>query len=83
MITGRPARYIRNRLADDLIASGLEPVSFPAQMSLTAPLGTTGDKEVTSLFAGQSAALGRDTDAASLVETLAAQTSRRLRAFWD
>ena len=39
MITGRPARYIRNRLADDLIASGLEPVSFPAQLSLTAPLG--------------------------------------------
>ena len=39
MLTGRPARYIRNRLADDLITSGLEPVAFPAQMSLTAPLG--------------------------------------------
>ena len=81
MITGRPARYIRNRLTDDLIASGLEPVSFPAQMSLTAPLGTTGDRELTALFAGQSAALAKDTNAAALVESLAEETSRRLRAF--
>jgi nitronate monooxygenase len=83
MITGRPARYIRNKLTDDLISSGLEPVSFPAQMSLTAPLGPTGDREVTALFAGQSAALGRDTDAASFVETLSQETTRRLRAFGD
>ena len=81
MITGRPARYIRNKLTDDLITSGLEPVSFPAQMSLTAPLGPTGDIEVTALFAGQSAALAKDTHAAALVETLAEETSRRLSAF--
>jgi nitronate monooxygenase len=83
MITGRPARYIRNRLTDDLIASGLEPVSFPAQLSLTAPLGTTGDRELTALFAGQSAALARDTTAAMLVESLAEETSRRLQVFRD
>jgi nitronate monooxygenase len=83
MITGRPARYIRNRLTDDLMALGLEPVSFPAQLSLTAPLGTTGDKEFTALFAGQSAALAKDTNAAALVEALAEETSRRLRAFRD
>jgi nitronate monooxygenase len=83
MITGRPARYIRNRLADDLIASGLEPVSFPAQLSLTAPLGATGDRELAALFAGQSAALTRDTTAAALVESLAEETSRRLQAFRD
>ena len=81
MITGRPARYIRNGLADDLIASGLEPVPFPAQMSLTAPLQTAGDREFTLLFAGQSAALGKDTNAAALVESLAEETSRRLNAF--
>jgi nitronate monooxygenase len=81
MITGRPARYIRNGLTDDLIASGLEPVSFPAQLTLTGPLGATGDKELTALFAGQSAALARDTDAATLVEALAEETSLRLRAF--
>jgi nitronate monooxygenase len=83
MITGRPARYIRNRLTDDLIASGLEPVSFPAQLSLTAPLGTTGDRELTALFAGQSAALAKDTNAAALVEAIAEATSLRLRAFRD
>jgi nitronate monooxygenase len=80
MITGRPARYMRNRLVDDLIASGLEPVSFPAQLSLTAPLETAGDREFSLLLAGQSAALGRDTTAADLVESLAEETSRRLRA---
>jgi nitronate monooxygenase len=78
-ITGRPARYIRNRLTDDLIASGLEPVAFPAQLSLTAPLGATGDRELTPLFAGQSAALARDTPAAELVQSLAEETTRRLR----
>jgi nitronate monooxygenase len=81
MITGRPARFIRNKLTDDLIASDLEAVSFPAQMSLTAPLGATGDREMTALFAGQSAALAKDTDAASFVETLGQETTRRLRAF--
>ena len=43
-ITGRPARYIRDKLTEDLIASGLKPVAFPAQLSLTAPLGATGDE---------------------------------------
>jgi nitronate monooxygenase len=82
-ITGRPARYIRNRLTDDLVASGLEPVAFPAQLSLTNPLGATGDREVTALFAGQSAALAKDVDATALVESLAVETSRRLQAFHE
>jgi len=81
MITGRPARYVRNKLTDDLIASGLAPVPFPAQLSLTAPLNATGDREVVALFAGQSAALSRHTSSAQLVESLAAKTSRRLRSF--
>ena len=81
MLTGRPARYIRNALADDLIASGLPPVSFPAQMSVTAPLQDTGDRELTMLFAGQSAALGRDMNAAALVEEIAQETGRRLAVF--
>jgi nitronate monooxygenase len=79
-ITGRPARYIRNKLTDDLIASGLKPVAFPAQLGLTAPLGETGDREFTALFAGQSTALARDTTAAELVHSLAEETTRRIRA---
>jgi nitronate monooxygenase len=78
MLTGRPARYIKNALADDLIASGLPPVAFPAQMSLTAPLQETGDRELTLLFAGQSAPLGRDMDAGALVEAIAEEAGRRL-----
>jgi nitronate monooxygenase len=81
MITGRPARYIRNKLVEDLMASDLRPVAFPAQLSLTAPLGNTGDRELTALFAGQSAALGRDTTAGTLVESLVEATSACLRAF--
>ena len=83
MITGRPARYIRNKLTNDLVASGLEPVAFPAQLSLTGPLATTGDRELTALFAGQSAGLAKDTNAASLVETLAKETTHRLCTFQD
>jgi nitronate monooxygenase len=83
MITGRPARLVRNKLTDDLMASGLEAVSFPAQMSLTAPLWTTGDSEMTALFAGQSAALAKVIDAASFVESLGHETAQRLRAFRD
>ena len=55
MITGRPARYVKNKLIEDLLASDLRPVEFPAQLGLTAPLGNTGDRELTALFAGQSA----------------------------
>jgi nitronate monooxygenase len=81
MITGRPARYMKNRLIEDLSASGLKPVAFPAQLSLTAPLGETGDRELTALFAGQNAALARDTTAGDLVESLGEATTRCLRAF--
>jgi nitronate monooxygenase len=81
MITGRPARYIRNKLIDDLLASDLKPVTFPAQLSLTAPLSNTGDRELTALWAGQSAALAKDTTAGALVESLAEATSECLRAF--
>ena len=80
MLTGRPARYIRNALANDLIASSLPPVAFPAQMSVTAPLQETGDREMTLLFAGQSAALGRDMGAAELVEAVMEEAGRRLGA---
>jgi nitronate monooxygenase len=83
MITGRPARYMKNKLTDHLTASGLKSVRFPAQLSLTAPLGATGDRELTALFSGQSAALVKDTKAAALVESLVEQTFRRLRFLVD
>jgi nitronate monooxygenase len=81
VITGRPARYVKNGLIDDLVASGLRPVPFPAQLNLTAPLGNTGDRELIALFAGQSAALASDTTAGALVDSLAEATSECLRVF--
>lgn len=81
VISGRPCRYIRNRMIDDLIASGLKPLPVPAQQSLTAPLGGSGHRDWTALTSGQSAALARDTRAAELVERLARETGRRLCAF--
>jgi nitronate monooxygenase len=80
MISGRPARYIRNRLVDELVGSGLKALPIPAQLSLTMPLAESGDRELTPLFSGQSAALARDTHAAELVQRLAEETDQRLRA---
>jgi nitronate monooxygenase len=81
MISGRSARFIRNRLVDDLVGSGLKPLPIPAQLSLTMPLGEGGDRELTPLFAGQSASLARYANGAELVRRLAEETGRRLRAF--
>jgi nitronate monooxygenase len=81
VISGRPARYIKNKLIDDLTASGLKPLPIPSQLSLTFPLGAGGDREFAVLLSGQSAALAKDTNATELVERLAEDTTRRLRAF--
>lgn len=81
VISGRPCRYIRNQLIDDLVASGLKPLPVPAQQSLTGRLGDTGDREWTALTSGQSAALARATNAAELIARLTDETTQRLRAF--
>jgi nitronate monooxygenase len=77
LISGRPARYIKNKPVDDLLASGLRPLPIPVQLGLTFPLGAAGDRNLS----GQSAALAEDTNAPELVERLAEETGRRLRAF--
>ena len=79
VVSGRPARFIRNRLIEELSAA--EPLPFPAQYSLTGPLEATGDGDVAGLFAGQSVALTREMAAGELVQLLAEETSQRLKAF--
>jgi len=81
VISGRACRYIRNKLIDDLMESGLKPLPVPAQQSLTRPLGASGDRAWTALTAGQSAGLSKDKHAAELVQRLAEETTRRLRVF--
>jgi nitronate monooxygenase len=81
LITGREARYIRNRLIDELVQSGLQALPMPAQLSLTAPLLASGSRDMAALFSGQSAGLARDTTAAEFVHQLGVETTRRLMAF--
>jgi nitronate monooxygenase len=80
MVTGRPARMIRNRLVDELAASGLATLPFPAQLSLTGRLAASGDPQLDILMSGQSAALTREMGAAELVQSLAEQIGARLSA---
>jgi len=81
MISGRPARFVRNRLTDELVGSGIKPLPFPLQLRVTMPLAGARDRELTPLFSGQAAALARDTKAAELVKTLAEEITQRLRDF--
>lgn len=45
VVSGRPARFIKNRLIEELSRPGAEPLPFPAQMSLTYPLEASGDRD--------------------------------------
>lgn len=78
VITGRPARCVRNRIVETL--SGETPLPFPAQSGWTGPLTASGDREMASLYAGQAVALSREASAGDLVKILAAETGERLRS---
>ena len=80
VVSGVHARFIKNSLIDKLSKPGLKPLPFPAQYSLTLPLGESGDKEYTDLLTGQSVALTREMPAAELVQTLAEETGKCLNA---
>jgi nitronate monooxygenase len=81
VVSGHPARVIPNRLVKELERSGAEPLPFPAQWDLTLPLEEDDDHEFLGLLAGQSVAMTREMSAASLVQTLADETSHRLKTF--
>lgn len=81
VISGKKARFIKNRLIDELSRPDLIPLPFPAQYSLTAPLAELGDEDYMELLAGQSVALTREMSASDLVQTLAQETSNCLKAY--
>ncbi len=81
LVSGRHARFINNRLVEELTRSEAEPLPFPAQYSLTIPLQESGDREYTDLLAGQSVALTREMPAEDLVHTLANETNLCLKSF--
>ncbi len=78
-ISGKPARAIRNRLVDEL--SSLQPIPFPGQQSVTGALKSAGDPQLSSMYAGQSAALARPMGAADLIRWLATDISKQLKKF--
>ena len=81
LMSGRPARFIKNRLIDDLTQSGAEPLAFPAQMALIHGLGKTGKPDLTPLYAGQSVAMARRLPAGAIIERLAEETTACFEAF--
>ena len=81
LISGLPARYIKNELIDELSKSDDDALPFPAQLELVYPLTSTGDHNVSALFSGQSASLTKERTATDLVQSLAAETNQRLKAF--
>ena len=81
VISGRPARAINNQLVAALSKPGAQPLPFPAQSDLIAPLDGTGEPMLSTVLAGQSVALTRQMPAADLVRTLTAETTTCLRSF--
>jgi nitronate monooxygenase len=79
VISGRPARVMRNKLVDRLGSDDLKPLPFPTQENVVQPLAALGDPEYMALYAGQSVALTRPMPAGRLVELLAEETAARLK----
>jgi nitronate monooxygenase len=80
VFTGRPARALRNRLIDEM--GDAEALAFPAQASVIRPLqqvkNDTARRAFLPLWAGQAAPLVRNLPAATLIDTLVAESRARL-----
>lgn len=85
VFSGKPARALRNRLAEDLKDAEAEVVPYPGQLSLTVPLRRDPQAadlaDFYSMWSGQAVALTRAMPAADLMRALAEETTERLRAF--
>jgi nitronate monooxygenase len=79
--SGRPARAIRNRAVKE---AGDDPLPYPAQMSMSGPLGAAaaerGSGEFLAMWAGQGAPLVRELPAAQLVDRIVSDAQRVLAA---
>jgi nitronate monooxygenase len=83
VFTGRPARALVNRVIREVGPLSREAPRFPLAMAALAPLRAAaeahGSTDFTALWAGQSAALGRELPAGQLTRTLVAETLERFR----
>jgi nitronate monooxygenase len=77
--SGRPARALRNRATEEL---GSDPLAYPAQLSVSAPLGAAaaerGSSEFLAMWAGQAAPLARGVPAAQLTQEIASEADQVL-----
>jgi nitronate monooxygenase len=77
--TGRLARGIKNRLADELNQKDREILPYPLQRALvrhlSVPAETAGRTDLLPLWAGQSAGLSRCTDVRALLDTIVQEVS--------
>jgi nitronate monooxygenase len=80
IFTGRSARALRNRMIDEM--GDAEVLEFPAQLSLTRDLAQGASRAARTdfmpLWAGQAVPLIRNLPAATLIETLVAESRERL-----
>ena len=83
VFTGRPARGIINRVMRELGPMSALTPDFPLAGGALTPLKNSkalnGSKDFTNLWAGQSAALARPTDAASLTKALVTEALEQLQ----
>jgi nitronate monooxygenase len=79
--SGRPARALRNRAVKE---AGDDPLPYPAQMSMSGPLGAAaaerGSGEFLAMWAGQGAPLVREMPAAQLVDRIVSDAHHVLAA---
>ena len=82
LFSGRPARSIMNRVMQEIGPMSDKAPPFPTAGGALTPLKAVaeakGGTEFTSLWSGQSAALGRSMGAEELTQTLAAEAAHRL-----
>jgi nitronate monooxygenase len=75
VLTGRPARGVKNRVMREIGSVSLNALAFPHAATALAPLRQAAEKlgkaDFTNLWAGQAVGLGRDIPAAELTRTLA------------
>lgn len=85
--SGRQARAIRTRLADELERAGVAALPFPVQTAVVRPMSAAaveqGRPELGFFLAGQAAALSRRMPAAELVAELVQETEAELRRLGD
>jgi nitronate monooxygenase len=83
--TGRLARGLRNRFAEDMERSGDTPLPYPLQRALLRPYSQEalrqGRGDLVTMWAGQAAPLLQHTTVAALMQELIEETNRTFERF--